>query len=91
MEQQRRLVDDEVLVEVEAIRHTREGDRRVDAIDARRDLVDAGKTGKTKISKNRPAKDMARVTRLITSARFISRRSRLRIWLISWARTPRAS
>ena len=42
VEEHRRLVDDEVLVEAELARHPGLGNRRVDAVDAVRDLVDVG-------------------------------------------------
>ncbi len=42
MEQQRRVVDDQVLVEIELIGDAGNGDRRVDAVDAIGDLVNVG-------------------------------------------------
>ena len=42
MEQQRRVVDDQILVEIEVIGAARNGDRRVDAVDAIGDLMNVG-------------------------------------------------
>ena len=42
MEQQRRVVNDQILVEIELIGAARNGDRRVDAVDAIGDLMNVG-------------------------------------------------